>query len=113
MQDVIDEDRARVSVAELNPFIADRLQVCRSRFAEEGGRRSVHSFALREAEAALAAQFPVGTSIVIDLATFEIVHAATRTTALKAFVARFGRSASGWAFDVDRPMLVGGGACPS
>jgi hypothetical protein len=65
-----------------------------------------------DVEHRFAAVFTSGTSIVLCLATFDFVHAPSRTAALKAFVRRFGQSASGWAFDVNRPMLVGGGACP-
>ena len=113
MQDSVQDTLARSTHGDLNPLIAEQLQLCRKRFADEGGHRTSHSVALREAEVALSAGFPEGTSIVIDLATFEIVHAAKRTAALKAFIARFGKSATGWSFDVGRPLLVGGGACPS
>jgi hypothetical protein len=113
MQDSVQDALARTSHGDLTPSVAEWLQVCRRRFVDEGCHRTSHSIALREAEVALSTQFPEGTSIVIDLATFEIVHAAKRTSALKAFIARFGKSASGWSFDVGRPLMVGGGACPS
>ncbi len=60
-----------------------------------------------------AAVLPHGTSVVVDLTTFEFVHAATRSAALKAFVARFGSDARGWAFEIGVPMNAGGGVCAS
>jgi hypothetical protein len=89
------------------------LKVFRHQFLQAGSDECAKAAILRAAEIGFRRRFPFGTSIVIDLATFEFVLASTRTAALKDFVATFGKSASGWAFDVGRPMAVGGGACPS
>jgi hypothetical protein len=56
--------------------------------------------------------FPQGTSIVVNLDTFEFVSAETGVGALRSFVEKFGSEAPGWAFDVDRPMVLGGIAWP-
>ena len=67
---------------------------------------------LRELDALFLTHYPRGTSIVLTLNTFDFVSAANRTDALKAFVARFGANTSGWAFEVDKPVFVGGSAWP-
>jgi hypothetical protein len=56
--------------------------------------------------------FPIGTAIVVDLKTGSIVHASTRTAALKLFISTFGAEAQGWTFDVGTPMNSGAGHCP-
>ena len=68
---------------------------------------------LRELEPYFARVLPRGTAVVVNLRTFEFVHAPTRAAALKLFVTKFGRDASGWAFDVGRPVTLGGGECTS
>ena len=68
---------------------------------------------LRRLEPEFAAVLPRGTSVVVEFGSLEFVHAPTRAAALRAFIARFGRHASGWAFDVGVPVSVGGGVCAS
>ncbi len=89
------------------------LQSLRDQFLQSGSDQRARAGILRAVEICFERSFDVGTSIVVDLGTFGYVSAATRTAALKAFVARFGKTASGWAFEVAKPMVVGGGACPS
>lgn len=89
------------------------LQSLRDQFMQSGSDQRARAGILHAVEISFERSFEVGTSIVVDLATFDYVSAATRTSALKAFIARFGKTASGWAFEVGRPMAVGGGACPS
>ena len=93
--------------------LSDFMQACRVRMDQCGRNEHAKAAILREVEVSFADYFSVGTSIIVDLATFEYVQAPTRTAALKAFIARYSKTASGWAFEVGRPMVVGGGACPS
>jgi hypothetical protein len=93
--------------------LSDMMQTSSVRMANCGSDERAKSAILREVEVSFVDHVSSGTSIVINLATFEYVQAGTRTSALKAFIARFGKTASGWAFEVGRPMTVGGGACPS
>ena len=88
------------------------LQSFRDQFQQSGSDQRARAGVLRAVEISFERSFKVGNSIVINLATFDYVSAPTRTAALKAFIARFGTTTSGWAFEVGRPMVVGGGACP-
>lgn len=89
------------------------LQSFRDQFLQSDRNQHSRAGILRAVEISFERSFKAGTSIVINLATFDYVSAPTRTAALKAFLARFGATASGWAFEVGKPMVVGGGACPS
>ncbi len=114
--DQIDSSRATVGIGRDDDnlwVLSTFLQARRQKYKEAGDDKRSKAAVLRAMEIDFERTYPEGTSIVVDLVTFDFVHAATRTAALKTFVARFGKTAAGWAFDVGRPMTVGGGACPS
>lgn len=92
-----------------------RLRAALQNMRSTSQNRSVASLnaAARQLEPDFAAVLPHGTSVVMDLRTFEFVHAATRSAALMVFIARFGRDAHGWAFEIGVPMNAGGGICAS
>jgi hypothetical protein len=96
-----------------DPAVLTGLTMCRDQYVLAGRDERAKAAILRAAEISFARSFPAGTSVVINLTTFEFVRANTRTEALKTFLAAFGRSATGWAFEVGRPIVVGGGACSS
>ena len=70
------------------------------------------SISARQLEPYFARVLPTGTAIVVNLVSYEFVHAPTRASALKSFVARFGHEAPGWAFESGVPMSAGAGECP-
>ena len=55
-------------------------------------------------------ELAAGTSVIIEVTTGEFVTARSRLAAHDAFASRFPNSTSqGYAFDVNRPVFVGGG----
>lgn len=66
---------------------------------------------LEDVERIFARHVPAGTSVALNLTTFEFVVARTRASALKAYITRFGTSARGWVFETLRPMTVGTDLC--
>lgn len=71
------------------------LERARQRLVEKRSDNSGRSAVFQCLETELEPHFPEGTSVVVDLTTFSYVSAPTRTLALKAFLAKFGNSASG------------------
>ena len=89
-----------------------------ARVSREAGDGNAEAAALsqvlaRQLEPYFARVFSKGTAVVVNLSSFEFVHASTRTDALKLFVARFGAAAPGWAFVTGVPMSAGAGECTS
>lgn len=107
-----DQNTEMPGVRERDPLTSCR-PVWRNRSREAGFNIDSRRLLLREVEVSISATLAVGTAVVVDLASFEHVQGASRTVALKAFITRFGKGASGWAFEVGRPLEVGGGACQS
>lgn len=66
---------------------------------------------LDDVERVFARHVPAGTSVALNMMTFEFVIARTRTSALKAYVTRFGTTARGWVFEAMRPMTIGTDLC--
>ena len=93
--------------------LSDRLEVYRARYEQCGNEDASKHRILRTVEAEFYPQYPRGTAIVLALDSFKFVSAARRTDALRAFIDRFGGKSKGWAFDVGRTVVVGGGVCPT
>ena len=70
------------------------LQSFRDQFQQSGSDQRARAGILHAVEISFERSFEVGTSIVVDLATFDYVSAATRTSAQKSFIARFGKTSS-------------------
>ena len=93
-------------------ILKSRLQTLRKKAEKYKWDNAHRKKVLQNQECAFEPSFPLGTSIVVNLDTFEFVSAETGVGALKSFVEKFGNEASGWAFDVDRPTVLGGNAWP-
>jgi hypothetical protein len=106
------ETRA-ASEIEAAQVLCDRLAKYKADYNASGHDEAEKYRILRKLEGEFSSWYPRGTSVVLALDTCEFVVAVKRADALKAFISRYDKRTSGWAFDAGRPVVVGGGVCPS